>query len=462
MLMVWVHMYRGREREMQREVTEVMALMERDRQTFAEDLVNLSRMRADHALDAQKPAEAEKLATEAVARAESVFGPRHAATVRALSVLAAAYRRNDRKTEALATAERARDLAVALFRDNPLHPLVIHARAGYARALAETGRGIPAVEQLQIVLADAEKLYGPTNRTVGFHLQNLAGFQLQIGAIRPAIESSTRGFAILMEHAEPGSFNHAAIVNVRGRALLEARQSVEALPLLEQTEAAAARIFGASHANTLIARSNSALAVALGGNFTKARAAIEAIANDARQMSKPPVRPFFVASFIANLERRPETALAWAREALPLTDSKDLVNNDRARVQAQLGLALMELGTGDAIAPLQEALAAFSAREQEMTPLHADVLVGLGRVHLNAGRASDALPLFERADTFWRDFHAASRWAGEAALWLSRCYAVLQRRKEADVELGRARTLLARSPLPADAELLTLASGAQK
>jgi serine/threonine protein kinase len=441
MTMVWTHMYRGREREMERELNEITALMERDPRAFEEDLAVVARMRADHALDAQKPAEAESLALDAVARAEAVFGARSEGMVRALSVLATAQRRTGKRAESLATAERARDMALALYRGTPLHPVLIHARADYARSLAETGRGVEAVGQLELVLADAEKLYGPDNRTVGFHLQNLAGYQLQIGAIRAAIDNSARGLAIFEKHAEPGSFNHAAMVNVRGRALLEARRVHDALPLLAQTEAAAARIFGAGHANTLIARSNLALATALSGDVAGASAAIAEVVRSARKAKRPPARPFIVASMIANVAGEHATALERAREALPLVVGGK-PGQDRAHALTAQGLALLGLGTGDPATPFQEAIAALSAPGLGMTPPLADALVGLGRDHLRAGRARDALPLFEKADAFWRDFDGSSRWAGEAAWWLGRCYAALGREQDARLAATRARALL--------------------
>ena len=54
-------------------------------------------------------------------------------------------------------------------------------------------------------------------------------------------------------------------------------------------------------------------------------------------------------------------------------------------------------------------------------------------------------------------FDAESRWSGEAALWLGRCYSALGRTSEARVALGRAATILSRSPIPADAPLARLA-----
>jgi hypothetical protein len=68
-----------------------------------------------------------------------------------------------------------------------------------------------------------------------------------------------------------------------------------------------------------------------------------------------------------------------------------------------------------------------------------------------ARRAADGLPA--PADRFWRGFNPESRWTGEAALWLGRCYEALGRGGQARPALSRAARLLARSPLPGDRPL---------
>ena len=68
-----------------------------------------------------------------------------------------------------------------------------------------------------------------------------------------------------------------------------------------------------------------------------------------------------------------------------------------------------------------------------------------------------AKPLLEEADAYWRDLNPASRWAGEAALWLGRAYLALGQNAEAGEAFNRAERILLASPLPADAELARLA-----
>jgi len=92
-------------------------------------------------------------------------------------------------------------------------------------------------------------------------------------------------------------------------------------------------------------------------------------------------------------------------------------------------------------------------QKSHSTPARADLHVGMARVQMHYRKYAEALPLLEKADSFWRDFDAENRWAGEAALWLGHCYLALDRRADAQAALGRAGKILARSPLPADASL---------
>jgi tetratricopeptide (TPR) repeat protein len=176
----------------------------------------------------------------------------------------------------------------------------------------------------------------------------------------------------------------------------------------------------------------------------------------------PPARPFHIASELERLAGRHAQALERAQEALAALKLNGGTKGELARAQTQIGLARLELGASDAVTPLDEAIATFQEVEVEITPAHVDALMGRARLHLDADRAGDALPLLQRADGFWRDFDAQSRWAGEASLWLGQCLLALGRTQEANDALRRARQILARSPIPNDAQLLKVATSAHR
>jgi hypothetical protein len=95
--------------------------------------------------------------------------------------------------------------------------------------------------------------------------------------------------------------------------------------------------------------------------------------------------------------------------------------------------------------------------EDGFEPNDAEILIGLGRAKLGLGRAAEALTFLEEADRFWRDFDPENRWAGEASLWLSDCYAALGRRRRSEEARERAVDILSGSTDPASLRLLRLA-----
>jgi tetratricopeptide (TPR) repeat protein len=95
--------------------------------------------------------------------------------------------------------------------------------------------------------------------------------------------------------------------------------------------------------------------------------------------------------------------------------------------------------------------------KQHATPARAELLVGMARVQAKRRDYANALQSAQKADLFWRDFDPDNRGAGEAALWLGRSYLALGRHAEALEALGRARSVLSRSRLPSDVQLLRLA-----
>ena len=136
---------------------------------------------------------------------------------------------------------------------------------------------------------------------------------------------------------------------------------------------------------------------------------------------------------------------------------------DLAQGLLEAGLARLELGEFDTARQLfTKAEALFGdVHKDHTTPARADLLVGMARIHLQGQDYVSALRSAQKADLFWRDFDPDNRGAGEAALWLGRSYLALGRNAEAAEPLARARKVLSRSPIPADATHLRLALAAK-
>lgn len=423
MLMARVHMYRGRPAEMRAELDAVTPALNVDPVAHAEELALVWRLRADAALDLGQYDEAEAAAREALRRTEAL-APGSENTVNALGVLTDALRRTGKRDEALAAAERATRLAEEFYATDPRHPQVIHARARYARALGDAGQLSVAVAELERILDDAIAVFGPDGRTVAFHLQNLANFQLRLGRLHDAVSSIRRGRAIIEHHSAPGSPTIGAFDNTAGAALLAARRPAEAVGPLTSARDAAIKAFGPTHVNTLNARASLALATWLAGHQRDAADEVDRIMADMRATGRDFTRPLQVAGIISRLNGADLTAAALLRRAEAASGGD---RGDLAQIRTQQGLVGLSQGTPQRARELfEEAIGLFADQKVEFTPARADALIGLARAHLRLGRADLALSPIEDAHRFWQGFDAGSPDAREAALWRGRILAAQQ------------------------------------
>jgi tetratricopeptide (TPR) repeat protein len=292
--------------------------------------------------------------------------------------------------------------------------------------------------------------------TVGVYLQNLVSFQLQAGMVKGALESSKRSLEICERYFEPDSLTRMSSARARGMALIAARRTSESLSPLTDAHEAAARIYGPSDRITLSVRAMRALALAHTGAVAEARGDIQAVLDEAvRENVVPVFVPLRYSGLLERLEGNFVAALDLQERALEVAVESPGTAR-RALTLLEIGMLRVELGNFDtAIVPLEEAGERLS--EDGFEPNDAEILIGLGRARLGQGRPSEALPLLEEADRFWRDFDPENRWAGEASLWLSDCYAVLGRRRASEEARKRAVDILSGAPDPAAARLLRMA-----
>jgi len=163
---------------------------------------------------------------------------------------------------------------------------------------------------------------------------------------------------------------------------------------------------------------------------------------------------------LLRLQGRHVDALQWLEKSTAASAIQPSHRGDHAHGLLEAGLARLELGEIDAAQQLfTRAEALFNdVQKQRTTPARADLLVGMARVQLQRGDYKTALQSAQGADRFWRDFDPDNRSAGEAALWLGRCYRALGRNAEAAETLRRAERMLSRSPIPSDRKLRQLAA----
>jgi tetratricopeptide (TPR) repeat protein len=294
---------------------------------------------------------------------------------------------------------------------------------------------------------------------VGYFSGNLARDQLEAGRIGPSLENIERSLRILAEYVEPDSYTYAAGLYTRGSALLAARRVSEALPVLTSSLERLEKALGPEHERTHAARVRRSLALAYSGRSSEASQLLEALIARRRAAGQAAlVQPLHALGVLQRLTGDRETALRLQQESLASIPDGPRAGLERIPVLVEVGLNQVELGRQDgALTALQEALALMKAVQMPPSPVRADALVGMGRVKMAQGVGAEAFPMLEEADRFWRELGGESRWTGEAALWLGRCYLALDRPAESKQALARAERILSRSPIPSDARLVKLA-----
>jgi serine/threonine-protein kinase len=422
-LMAYTHLYRGRPDEMRAELEAIAPRLERAPGFYADELSTVWRLKADAALDAGSYDAAEAAALNSLKYAEAGSGPQSSRALTALGILVDVYRFQGKRQEAVEAAARAAGLARRIFGENGRHPSSIRARAQYARALGDTGQFARAVDELQSTLEIAEQVFGQDGRTVAFHLQSLANFQLRLGRLNDAMSSVTRGLTIIERHTEPGSTTLGAFHSVAGNASLFARRAGPAIEHLSQALAIGLNVLGPANVNTLGTRGSLGLALQLAGRPDEAWQEIERGLADMKAAGKPVARLLYAAATLSRVRGETDRAETLLDEADGAAGGDPLL---KAQILTEQGL--VSLDNGDvpvALTRLQAAAVRFDELGIEPTPARADVLIGLGRAWMAGREPARAEPFFDDASRFWASFDGNHPEAAIAASWLARCRAAL-------------------------------------
>jgi serine/threonine-protein kinase len=262
-LMLAVHRFRGRTKELRAEVDELLPILRGKGDVLAEDLVIALKNQAHLEIDEGRYDAAERAAEEGLAVAGQSLGSDHPETIAAVLMRALVYQYSRSPAEALRAAEIAYHNARAAFHDSPQHPRTIEGRLLYGRALAAAGQTARGVEQLKQAVDDAAAVFGPSSRMVGFFSVSLAKLQLEAGQIAESLETSNKAVDIIGRHTNPRSFRFADAIHLRGAALLAAGRPHEALPDLARAAETLGQTMSPEHALTRQFQADHALALAL-------------------------------------------------------------------------------------------------------------------------------------------------------------------------------------------------------
>jgi FAD/FMN-containing dehydrogenase len=357
---------------------------------------------------------------------------------------------------ALDSAVAARELLIAVHGAERPHARVLEGRFVYARALAKVGRYEDAVRELKVVKRDTQTMLGATAPMAGFVAADIARFQLELGRAGDALPHIEEALAIVLGVAREDSFTVAAARMYLRRAQLATLKFDDAARTFERAREAMSKARGPDSAEAVDLTVNRALALAYGGRLADAlRETGPAVA---RLRASPPhlrQRGLHAVGVIHRLTGAVESAAELQQEAMKGAPESAVGTYQRARIRAELARLAVERGQSEQALSLLDGSPIPEMTAEAIAAEGADWLLTRGRAALALGRTDEALADIERAAAFWSTHAPDSRWAGEASYWLGRCYAALGRRADARLAPARAARLLARSPFPADAALLT-------
>jgi tetratricopeptide (TPR) repeat protein len=437
--LVAVSRFRGRTRELRQELDRLLPALRNGSPALAEDLVVALKNKAHLEMDEGRFDEGLAAAEEAMEVAGRTLGPRHPETVAAALMLALASLNRGDVEAALARAESAYRLTLEVYPDEATHARRIEAENLYGRVLAAAGQVARGAAHVEAAIERASEVFGPSSRMVGVFSRQLARFQVGLGQVGRALETSERALAISGEHSDRDSYRHADALLARGEVLLAALRTHEAADVLGQAAAILASALGPTHERTVGARCSLALAWAREGRTAKARAEVaDLLQGDATG------RVRYALGVVERLDGRPEEALRLQREWLASLPSGGAAEWDRMQALVEVGLAQVALGRhGEGAESLSDALRLSRRLQAGPTPERALTLAGLGRALIARGRAEDARRALREAQAFWRAFAPDSPWAAEAALLAARA----ERDAGADVARAeRASRALSRRP----------------
>ena len=367
---------------------------------------------------------AETQAQESLSTARELLGDRHQLTVRASNDVGHTYIfLPHRQQELLAETERGLAFAYAAYGAGSIHPLVLEMLSVRAMSLGGVGQLREAIEVQKKSLEGLRRATGNDSLEVVNSLQNLASWMFGIGALQESIRYSREVIAILDKKISHDSNDYAMALATLGGTLLAARRTGEARDVMEQVERIFSQARGKTDRFTLRARFTRAIAMAY---EDEARDALSLF--DILEQTEPAKRDALYTTYMRGAVQRlagdASTAVATQKLALGrIAEAGPLTSYFRSLILAELGLAQIELGNVDAAeTALQEFIAASDGQSQAMTPAYAEALVGLGRVGMLRNAPQDAVPHFERAVAFWREFDADNPGAADAAAWLARAH----------------------------------------
>ncbi len=367
---------------------------------------------------------------EAIAVGEAHLGPLDHETLHTRGLLSNTLNHFSHYREALDAAERAVLRTRQALGDARPHTLLTQQERWYADALLKNGKPGTAEPIARQVVADQSALDGTLTPRVVNAMTTHSLALLGMGRVSEAVAVAREVVTLHAQLFAAETVDTAAFTYRLAHCLMPTRRVDDIDAELQRDERVWQRLGGEASIVRLRRLRLRAHVCAWRGEWLPAHTLL-----DQADSAEPPdhpqerVRRARVCVLMLRLSGQLEHGIAAARQALDQCDVPGLLAPDRAQLHTELGLLLLNRGAAnddaDAIEQFAQATRAYDLGEVLPASLpRCDAWLGLGRVHLRAGRGAAARHDFTVAEQCWAEAHAGSVWHAEARHWLSQAMGV--------------------------------------
>ncbi len=199
-------------------------------------------------------AEAKKILSDSVHRAESLYGPLHPITIIAMGHLASSLMETGDKNEAIELWEKSVELAKKQYGED--NSFTLRTMNRLALAYLEVGRKDESVKMLESILRKRTEKYGSLHRSTVISIHNLAQAYGKVGRSDEAVELAKQALADASSQLGNEDNNTLKLKSLLAESLISQKKPAEALKHFQEVLDVRIRNLGTNHTDTIVSINN--------------------------------------------------------------------------------------------------------------------------------------------------------------------------------------------------------------